>query len=156
KSIEGKSLDGYSTHFSFEREAVRRGWWNYSREFGSPLNMKEYYKVTVPSKTTDGNVDLIIYTQTTSVKGGASFFLGVEGEEYKEQSKNLLIDFKKGFYIDQVLEKIDVKKDEAKNLSDEYEETVLEDRRVAILNEITAIKAEIEAYKSEIRAIEKQ
>lgn len=154
KSIEGKSLNGYSTHFEFEREVVRRGWWDYSREFGNPLNMKEYYKVTIPSTTTDGNVDLVIYTQSIQAKGGAHFFLGVEGEEYKEQSKNLLIDFKKSFYIKQVIKQIEAKQAEAKELSEAYNDTVLEDERKSILDKITLIKSDIEQLKSEIRGIE--
>lgn len=154
KSLEGKSLSGYSTQFDFDRESVRRGWWEYSREFGSPLNMKTYYKVKIPSTSNEGNVDILIFTQTEAGTSGVVFFLGVESDQFKDQAKSLLQDFKKSFYIDDLLSQINDKQKSAKNLSDEYEDTVLDTKREELLSQITVLKDEIEKLKTEIREIE--
>lgn len=154
KSLEGKSLSGYSTQFDFDRESVRRGWWEYSREFGSPLNMKTYYKVKIPSTANEGNVDILIFTQTEAGTSGVVFFLGVESDQFKDQAKSLLQDFKKSFYIDDLLSQINDKQKSAKSLSDEYEDTVLDTKREELLSQITVLKDEIEKLKSEIRKIE--
>lgn len=155
RSLEGKSLSGYSTGFDFDKESVRRGWWEFARDFGSPLNMKEYYKVTVPSSVNEGNVDLVIYTQTEAGQSGVVFFLGVEGDNYKEQTKSLLLDFKKDFYIGNLLDRIDEKERRAKSLSSEYADSVIESRKEELLDQLTIIRGEIDVLKEEIRKIEK-
>ncbi|MEO1255432.1 MAG: hypothetical protein AAFY41_11190, partial [Bacteroidota bacterium] len=99
-TLEGKDLVGYETTFDFAREEVRKGWWKYAKAFGNPLNMKSYYKVTIPSETNEGNVDLEVYTQSIAGEsGGTSFFLGLENEKYQQQALALIADFKKKFYI---------------------------------------------------------
>lgn len=155
-TLEGKTLKGYRTHFDYEREEVRRGWWEYAREFGTLLNMKTYYKATLPSTTTDGNVDVIIYAETAPSESGVTFFLGLAEKKYNEQAKNLLLDFKKTFYIERLLDAIKAKERELKKLSDAYRDTVLDDEQQVILGEITLKKATIESLKEEIRKIERK
>lgn len=154
-SLEGKTLRGYRTNFDYGWEEVRRGWWEYARKFGSPLNMKTYYKVTIPSETTDGNVDLEIFTQTTECKGGTDFFLGLENETYKEQALALLIDFKKSFYINDLVEEIEEKQKLADDLGDEYREMVLESRKQKLLQKINQLEKEVEALKERIKEVER-
>ena len=153
-SLEGKTLKGYTTNFDFGREDVRRGWWEYAREFGAPLNMKTYYKVTVPSQINDGNVDIVIFTQTTDGNGGSDFFLGVENEKYNEQALAMILDFKKEFYIKDLVERIEEKQEKADDLSDEYRDAVLEGKKQDLLNQITAIEQEIEGLRQRIKTIE--
>lgn len=153
-SLEGKTLKGYSTNFDFGREEVRRGWWEYARAFGAPLNMKSYYKVTVPAQVNDGNVDIEIFTQTTDEKGGAEFFLGVENEKYNEQAQAMILDFKKEFYIKALVEQIEEKQQKADDLSAAYRDAVLETRKQELLDQITAKEEEIERLKQEIKKIE--
>ena len=155
-TLEGKTLKGYTTDFDFDRESVRRGWWSYARGFGTLLNMKTYYKVTLPASSTDGNVDMVIYSQTEASSGGVKFFLGLEDSNYNDQAKNLLLDFKKNFYINDVLASIERKETEAKQLSNAYNDTVVEDERDSILEKITQIKSEIEGLKEAIKTIEKK
>lgn len=154
-SLEGKTLNGYKTTFDFGWEKVRRGWWEYAREFSSPLNMKTYYKVTIPSETTDGNVDLVIFTQTTDGNGGTEFFLGLENEKYKKQALTMILDFKKGFYIDDLVEQIEDKQKKADDLSNEYRDAVMETEKQQILNQLNKLEEEIEQLKAEIKSIEK-
>ena len=154
-TLEGKALAGYSSAFDFSREEVRKGWWKYAREFGSPLNMKDYYKVTIPSETTDGNVDLEIFTQTTAGEGGTLFFLGLENTKYKEQALTMLQDFKKKFYISDLLSRIDEKLDASFDLSKAYRDEILDDRKKELLRQITQLEKEVEVLKQEIRTIER-
>ncbi len=152
--LEGKSLKGYKTNFDFTWEEVRRGWWEYAREFGAPLNMKTYYKVTIPSETTDGNIDLEIFTQSTEVKGGTDFFLGLENEKFKEQAFSLILDFKKKFYIKDLVERIEEKQEKADDLSDAYRDSVIEETKQSLLNQIETIEGEVEILKRRIKEIE--
>lgn len=153
--LEGKSLTGYSTNFDFAREEVRKGWWKFAREFGSPLNMKTYYKVTIPSERTDGNIDLEIFTQTTDGQGGTDFFLGLENKTYKEQARTMLRDFKKKFYINDLLDQIDANQAKSEKLSGEYRNAVLESKQQELLNEITALEEVNQQLREQIKAIEK-
>ncbi len=153
-SLEGKALKGYTTNFDFGWEEVRRGWWEYARAFGAPLNMKTYYKVTVPSQVNDGNVDIEIFTQTTDGNGGSDFFLGVENEKYNEQALAMILDFKKEFYINHMVEQIEKKQEKADDLCDEYRDAVLETRKQELLSQITAIEQEIEGLRQRIKTIE--
>ncbi|SNS53504.1 hypothetical protein SAMN05421640_0562 [Ekhidna lutea] len=154
-NLEGKSLSGYSTQFDFDREDVRKGWWEYAREFGSPLNMKTYYKITIPSETTDGNVDLEIFTQTTEIKGGSSFFLGVANKKYDEQAKSMILDFKKNIYIDYYIELITFRIDKSDDLGKQYRDEELERKRAEILKQINQLEEEVEWLKNKIKTIEK-
>lgn len=153
-SLEGKTLKGYTTNFDFGWEDVRRGWWEYARAFGTPLNMKTYYKVTVPSQINDGNVDIEIFTQTTDGNGGSDFFLGVENEKYDEQARTMILDFKKEFYIKDLVEQIEKKQEKADDLSDEYRDSVLETKKLELLNQISTIEKEIAQLRDRIKAIE--
>ena len=154
-SLEGKALVGYSTSFDFAREDVRKGWWKYARTFGSPLNMKTYYKVTIPSERTDGNVDLEIYTQTTDGQGGTVFFLGLESKKYKDQARTMILDFKKKFYINDLLAQIEDNADKSNKLSSEYRNSVIESRQTELLQQIAALEQENQKLKDEIKKIEK-
>ncbi len=154
-TLEGKSLTGYTTSFDFAREEVRKGWWKFAREFGSPLNMKTYYKVTVPSEGTDGNVDLEIYTQTTDGKGGTQFFLGLESGTYKDQALTMILDFKKKFYINDLLAQIEENQTKSEKLSNEYREAILESKQQDLLKQITDLEDENQKLKERIKKIEK-
>lgn len=154
-SLEGKALTGYSTSFDFAWEDVRKGWWRYAREFGSPLNMKTYYKVTIPSERTDGNVDLEVFTQTTDGEGGTSFFLGLENKTYKDQALTMLVDFKKKFYINDLLRQIEENQSKAEKLSSKYRDAITESDQQELLKQITGLEQANKKLKDQIKAIEK-
>lgn len=147
------AVAGYSCSFDFSREKVRRGWWEYSRKFGSPINMKAYYKVKIPSDYTDGNTDLMLYSLTEESGKGATFFLGVAEEGYKDQIKNLIQDFKRNFYINSLSDEVATKEKEATRLAEAYYETALEDERDEILEKILETEKKVENLKEEIKKI---
>lgn len=154
--IEGKTLAGYKTYFDFSREQVRKGWWKYSREFGSPLDMRKYYKVIIPASTNEGNVDLMIYAISTEVGENCSFFLGVEKKQYESQAAKLVRDFKKQFYIDYYLRLIEKKQEEAKQLSNEYDGKKGKRKKKLILDALDEKRAEIDILKGAIKEIERK
>jgi len=117
--------------------------------------MKTYYKVTVPSDVSDGNVDLIIYAQTKGDERGVSFFLGIQEKTFDEQIQSLIIDFKKKFYINKLLVKIEKKEAQAKQLSKEYEDAIAMEDKEKILDRIILINQSIKGFMKEIRGIEK-
>lgn len=117
--------------------------------------MKTYYKVTIPSSTTDGNVDLEIFTQTTDVKGGSEFFLGLENEKYKAQALALILDFKKKYYIDVLVATIDLNLKKADDLGDLYKGAATEKEKQELLKQITELEKENEQLKEWIKEIEK-
>lgn len=156
QSLEGKQLSGYVTEFDFDRETVRRGWWSYAREFGTPLDMRTYYKVTVPADNTDGNVDLEIFTQSVGEGKSVSFFLGVENKKYREQAELMLLDFKKMFYIQDLLTSIESKQEEADSLGKRYKQEDSKKERQQILKQVKGLELEIEKLKSWIKEIERK
>lgn len=150
-TLEGKTLGGYTTEFSFTREEVRRGWWEFSKKFGTPLNMKAYYKVKIPSDYTDGNADLMIYSKTDPVEGGVRFFIGVTETEFRDQIKNLLVDFKREFYIKKIIDGIKSIELDCTEIARKYEDTKSEE----MLDSLISLRQEIDVMKSKIKAIEK-
>ena len=151
--LESKSVVGFGTEFDFTKEQVRRGWWKYARQFGNPSDMRTYYEVTIPADATDGNVNLVIYTQTL-VEGKTIFKLGLKEEKYKSQAKELMRVFKKDFYIQFYLEQLKTKELEAQKFSSQYESAVGEEEKSAALILLDAKRDEIEFLKEEIRKIE--
>lgn len=155
--IDGKTLTGYKTPFDFTREQVRKGWWKYSREFGNPLDMRKYYKVVIPASSNEGNVDVMIYAVTTEVNNKAcSFFLGVKNQKYESQAVKLAKDFKKQFYIDFYLEKIERKQKEAEGLSEEYDGKKGRRKKKSILDALNEKRAEVDQLKELIKGIERR
>ncbi len=153
-NLEEKNLVGYGSEFDFPREQVRKGWWRYARQFGSPLDMREYYMVRVPSETTDGNVDLTIYAQALEAEAGTSFSLGLEEEKYKVQVEELLKVFKKDFYIQYYLAELKLVELEAEKYSRQYESALEEEGKSEALNLLNTKREEIELLKKEIRKVE--
>ncbi len=154
-TLEGKSLSGYKTSFDFGWEEVRKGWWKYARDFGTPLNMKTYYKVTIPSQTTDGNVNLEIFTQTTELKKGSEFFLGLQNKKYQEQALVMLLDFKKKFYIQYMVDLLNSTLAKADKLSNQYIEAETESEKKEFLEKLNELESSMEQIKERIREIEK-
>lgn len=152
--LEEKILTGYASMFDFTREEVRKGWWKYARQFGNPVDMREYYKVKIPSQTTDGNVDLTIFAQTLGEGGTVTFKIGLEEKKYKVQVEELLKVFKKDLYIQYYLAELKLKELEAEKYTSQYE-SALDDEKYSILDSLTSKKREIELLKDEIRKLEK-
>ncbi|MEQ9402552.1 MAG: hypothetical protein RIM99_03110 [Cyclobacteriaceae bacterium] len=153
-NIDGNKLIGFNTTFDFNREEVRKGWWKYARKFGNPIDMRTYYVVTIPAESTDGNVDLTIYSQALDDTDPVVFSIGISDKKYKVQIEELLKEFKKDFYIQFYLNELKLKETEATGLSERYERA-LQDEKNEVLDLLQANKESIESLKEEIRKVEK-
>lgn len=153
-SLAEKSLIGYQSSFDFSVEEVKKGWWRYARQFGSPLDMRTHYQVKIPAESTDGNVDLFIYSETFASDGKVQFRLGLENQKYKKQAKELLRDFKKDMYIQYYLGEIKLLEIEAEKLSRNYESAISKEEESSALSGLNQKKVETEKLKEKIREIE--
>lgn len=152
ETINGKSIIGYSTTFDFLRSEVRRGWWKFSKKFGSPLDMRTYYELKIPAELNDGNIDLIIYSVSTEDGYDTQFFLGVASSNFRDQVASILHDFKKSFYLDYYLDELKSKENHASYLSNRYDKEI--ENREEVLNLIFENQREINNTKNEILQIE--
>ncbi len=116
--------------------------------------MRSHYLVTIPSEATDGNVDLTIYSQTFSEQDKIRFNLGLEDKQFQSQLEQLLLDFKRDFYVRYYLREIHLATGTAARISEEYASETQKDRKNQLLNELTAKQVAIKKLKEEIKAIE--
>jgi|GEM_PF-1304124 len=159
-TIDGKARDGISTSFDFPAKEVERGWWRYSREFGRPLNMRGYYKVTVPSEVNSGNVDIILLSKTLGSKTGCKFFVALDQENvpktkvaaYNAQIKTILQDFKKAYYIEELGEILGKAEKKAATASKKVSKSNGNGKEKA-LHELTSYQKQIETIKSQLKII---
>ncbi|MEP5611852.1 MAG: hypothetical protein ABJP45_06355 [Cyclobacteriaceae bacterium] len=154
--LDGESLTGFGSEFDFTRDEVRKGWWKYARQFGSPLDMRTYYEVTIPAAASDGNVDLLVFAQTIEEGGKTLFKIGLKEEKYKTQAKELLRVFKKDFYIQFYLAELKLKELAAQKYSSQYETALQEEEKSAALTLLNSTKQEMEFLKEEIRKVEQK
>lgn len=152
QNFDGLMLEGYTTSFDFGREEIRRAWWKYAKKFGQPLNMKSYYMVQIPSALNDGNQDIIVYTQAKETDGKTAFFLGFEKKEFKDEALNLIVGFKKEFYIRYFLEQIDAEEKQRVALSAQYLKKA--DSGGNLLNQLHGHQQTISELKDKILNIE--
>lgn len=152
--VAGQTVTGFQTTFDFGREEVRRGWWKYAKQFGNPLDMRSYYQVRIPAETTDGNLDLTIYSQTLLEESKIVFKLGLEDKKYKPQLEQLLVDFKRDFYIQHYLNEIHLVELSSARLSDEYAASSTSSNKDELLRDLQSKQAEIARLKGEIKVIE--
>lgn len=124
-TLEGKPIEGFSIGFDYSGKEVEKGWWKYCRSFGRPINMRTYYKVTIPSEENGGNVDLELLSKVFASKGDSKFFLGLnplnipdpKQEVYHRQIRSLVADFKKRFYLNDLENQLRREEKKTKRLS---------------------------------------
>lgn len=153
-AIAGQNQKGFLTRFTISAKQLEKAWWRYCREFGRPLNMKGYYKVTIPSELNSGNVNLNLLSKSMSSKTGSTFFLALDREgvptdkvkAYHSQVEQILQSFKVSFATEQLEEQLaDLEKD-AKKTSKRVAKSTgnSKDRH---LQELRKIEEKIEAIK---------
>ena len=107
-------MSGYATKFDFSPDAVRLSWWKYAKRFALPKNQRQYYEVTIPA--TNDSKSVTIYTQMDMETPKPIEFklaLNTEGmssedkTKYLDQSKALLLDFKRWHYLRYFEEKLE-------------------------------------------------
>lgn len=159
-TIEGSSREGYSTRFAYSEKEVEKGWWKYSREFGRPLNMKSYYKVTIPSGENSGNIDLVLLSKTIDTNPNSKFFLSLDQSNvpkeklsaFGSQVKNILQSFKQSFYLERLEDDLETLEKKAKKWGKKVDKARGGNKDKA-LTELDRLEEEIEAIKEGIREI---
>lgn len=154
--VDGKTLQGIQTAFDFGRDEVRKGWWRYAKRFGTPLDMRSHYLITIPSEATDGNVDLKIYSKTFLDQNTIRFNIGLESKQYQSQLKELLFQFKRDFYIRYYLNEIHFVRLSAVRISEEYATEANNRKKNQLLKQLKTKQSTIEKLKDEIKTIEKR
>jgi len=129
---------------------------NERKQNGSPLDMRTYYQVKIPSETNDGNVDLTIYSQTVEEGGKIIFKIGLEEKKYKVQVEELIKIFKKNLYIQFYLAELKLCELEAESIASEYASAVLDSKKDELLNVLTVKREVVEKLKEEVRKVESQ
>jgi len=152
RSIMGNKTSGFTSYFDFTRDEVRKEWWRFAKQFGNPLDMRDYYQVKIPANINDGNIDMLVFTQSTEEDSGTDFFIGIEKQDYLEQIKYLLIAFKKRLYLNHYLSEIALVELKIEELSIAYSDQ----RLPSTLEEIIKHQNQIEKMKTEIIIIEQQ
>lgn len=145
--IKGESISGYKTDFDFIRADVRYGWWKYIRKIGNPTDMRDYYEVKIPREIAGGDEDILVYTQSVEAEEFSTFLIGSEQKSYEDQVRELLIDFKRNFYIQYYVEQIEKLEKKAQAIS-EGKASVTK-----MLNELAEIQFEIERIKEVLKQI---
>lgn len=159
-TIDGEVRAGFSTDFSFSAKDVERGWWRYSKAFGRLLNMKTYYRVTIPSEANQGNVDVELLAKVLRSKDGSTFFLTVNGKslpqskqkDYLNQVNAIIKDFKKSFYLDILEEQLEKEEKKAKRMSKKVDRASGRAKERA-LNALTAQEEKLDYLRKKIKTI---
>ena len=157
-SINEISYAGYQTKFDFEPEAVKLGFWKYTKRFGQLINKGTYYVIKIPALNNGGNMDLHLFL-TFSGEKHTQMHLALDTAHipeqslvlYQKQTKYLILDFKKEFYWGQYQKVIDVKTAEAYKLSKRYRQISKNSPNTkeanTTLEHLLAINHEIEKLK---------
>lgn len=161
-TIDGEVRPGYSTDFDFSAKDVEKGWWRFSRSFGRPLNMKTYYRVTIPSETNRGNVDLELLARVVPGKQGSTFFLTINDKQipkskqndYLGQVKTILQDFKMSFYLSCLEDLLKKEEKKAKKLSKKVDRAD-DNGKEKMLNALTAQETKLEELREKVKRIYK-
>lgn len=161
-TVDGEVRQGFSTDFGFSAKDVEKGWWRFSRKFGRPLNMKTYCRVTIPGETNQGNVDIELLSKTLTNKEGSTFFLTVnertipetKKENYLNQVKIMLQDFKKSYYLSVLEDQLKKEEKKAKKLSKKVDRAGKKGKDRA-LNALTEQEKKLDIIRQRVKTIYK-
>jgi hypothetical protein len=151
-SINSSYYIGYQTEFDFEPDAVKLGFWKYSKRFGQLINKGTYYVIKIPALTEGRNTDLHLFL-TLSEKKNTQMHLALDTAHLPDKSLKLylILDFKKEFYWGQYQKVIDTKTAEANKLSKRYRQISKNSPNTkqanTTLEHLLAINHEIEKLK---------
>ena len=159
-AISGENQKGFLTRFNITAKQLEKAWWRYCREFGRPLNMKGYYKVTIPSELNSGNVNLNLLSKSMASKTGSTFFLALDRDgvpagkvsAYHNQVKQILQSFKVSFATEQLEEKLEDLEKDAKKTSKRVAKSSgnAKDRH---LQDLMKIEDKIEVVKKQLATV---
>lgn len=127
--INGQNYLCYASNFDFQEKEVTRAFWKYSKSYGSLTNYRSHAVLTISPSVNDGNVAVLIPLKIETTPTGSTVYLAVEKgnmpddifENYQKETKNLLLNFKRQFYLDQMDLQIDATAKQAARKSKQYE-----------------------------------
>jgi len=159
-TVASKTRLGYSTSFDESAKTMERAWWSYSRQFGRPLNMRGYYKVTVPATLNEGTVDLELFSKAMSNKTGSRFYLSLNTEDlpsskvtaYNSEVKKILQSFKRSYYINLLEENIEKEEKKAIREGKKAEKSRGRSREKA-LQELADLDQSLENLKTDLKSV---
>lgn len=159
-TIEGTSRQGFSSIFAYSIKDLEKGWWKYSRQFGHPLNMKDYYKVSVPSDSRSERVAIVLLSKTIKSNQGSKFFLTFEREGlpkeklagFNEQVNTILENFKQTFYLERITELLEKQELKTKKWSKKVDKARGGNKKRA-LDELKLLESEIDQLKMTIKEV---
>jgi septal ring factor EnvC (AmiA/AmiB activator) len=157
--IEGKQFAGYRTTFAFTPAEVKKGLWKYCQSFARLTNKKKYYEIEIPSNLNESNTDVILYATITPSGEQSIFKMAVESsdlpktnvENYNQQARSLMLEFKQTYYRDYYQGRIDEKIKEARKLSKQYEKLASREEEKPsanqLLGKLKGLEKEIERLR---------
>lgn len=153
--IGSKTLKGWKTNFEFGSKEVTRGFWRYCKSFSRPLNQKKYYEVTIPASQNEGDIDIIVFGNSTGNDKKSTFQVALNPDgipkgmvaKYHGQTKKLLLDFKKDFYLNDVTKKIEKLSKDLNRLSRKYEKALTKEDQLDAHLQLTKIKKQEETLE---------
>lgn len=166
ETIGDIKYSGFTTSFGFPVSDIQKKWWKYSKSIGIVENMKSYYLVKIPPRE-KGYASVSLIEKTSGDENESSIFLAVLDQtlnDYKEQVRDVLLEFKVRFYTDLVEQQIEKKESELANTGKEYENLVAQaqksgvaiptKKQAILLTEITRLSYELEELKRSLNQIQ--
>ncbi len=166
ETINEIKYTGYNTAFDIPVDELQKRWWKYSKSIGIVENMKSHYMVKIPSQEKGMSSVSLIETSSGDQKRSALFLavLDQTNNVYKEQVKDVLLEFKVNYFSGIVQQQIEKKEVELANVSSQYQ-TLLQQgqksgtaisvkRQNSLLNDISKLSYELEELKRSLNKIQ--
>ena len=124
-SVDNVSHSGYSTGFDFTATNVEKGWWKYLSSVARVKDRKTYWILTVPPKKGESSQAVVMYSSIKAVGKTSTLTLALDAsqmdrkvrEDYLDQTKKFVAEFKAKFYGDDIQDRIRASEKEARAIS---------------------------------------
>ncbi|MEL6557986.1 MAG: hypothetical protein AAFQ94_07370 [Bacteroidota bacterium] len=166
ETIGDIKYSGFTTSFDLPVGELQKKWWKYSKSIGIVENMKSYYLVKIPPQE-KGYASVSLIEKSSGDEKRSSIFLAVLDQtlnDYKEQVRDVLLEFKVRCYTDLVERKIEEKELELANTGKEYQKLVEQSkktgekisgkRQTSLLTDISKLSFELEELKRSLNQIQ--
>ena len=165
EEIGDLTYNGYSTEFVLSEEELQRRWWKYSKSLGIVENMKTHYMIRIPSSE-KGMSPVTLVEKATGEEKTATIFLAVLDQTdntFKEQVRDVLMEFKIQYYVGIIEAQIREKEVEMEKVSTAYTAEVAGNQKAGksvgtgsarqSLQKLTQLAYELEALKRSLNKI---
>lgn len=166
ETIDEIKYAGFTTSFDLPVDDIQKRWWKYSKSIGLVENMKSYYLVKIPPQE-KGYASVSLIEKSSGDEQKSSIFLAVldqTNNDYKEQVRDVLLEFKVRLYTGQVEKQIVEKEAELANSGKEYQNLVGQaqksgnaipaKRQASLLKDISRLSYELEELKRSLNQIQ--